>query len=46
MYVFYFDVTRGDQHPQKRGIQGTAVVLRATQTRTMAQTGQPDFEAP
>jgi hypothetical protein len=46
MYVFYFDVTRGDRHLQKRGIRGTAVVLQATQTRTMAQTGQADFQAP
>jgi hypothetical protein len=46
MYVFYFDVTRGDRHLQKRGIKGTAVVLRATKTRTMAQTGQADFQAP
>lgn len=46
MYVFYFDVTRGDRHLQKRGLRGTAVVLRATKTRTMAQTGQADFQAP
>jgi hypothetical protein len=46
MYVFYFDVTRGDKHLQKRGIRGTAVVLRATQTRTQAQTGQANFQAP
>jgi hypothetical protein len=46
MYVFYFDVTRGDRHLQKRGLRGTAVVLKATQTRTMAQTGQADFQAP
>jgi Short C-terminal domain len=46
MYVFYFDVTRGDRHLQKQGIRGTAVVLRATRTRTMAQTGQADFQAP
>jgi Short C-terminal domain len=46
MYVFYFDVTRGDRHLQKRGIRGTAVVLKATQTRTQAQTGQADFQAP
>lgn len=46
MYVFYADVTRGDRHLQKRGIKGTAVVLRATQTRTQAQTGQANFQAP
>jgi hypothetical protein len=46
MYVFYFDVTRGDRHLQKRGIRGTAVVLHAKQTRTQAQTGQADFQAP
>jgi hypothetical protein len=46
MYVFYFDVTRGDRHLQKRGIKGTAVVLSAKQTHTMAQTGQFDFQAP
>jgi Short C-terminal domain len=46
MYVFYFDVTRGDKHLQKRGIQGTAVVLSAKQTHSLAQTGQFDFQAP
>ncbi len=46
MYVFYFDVTRGDRHLQKRGVNGTAVVLSAQQTRTLAQTGQFDFQAP
>jgi hypothetical protein len=46
MYVFYFDVTRGDKHLQKRGLRGTGVVLKATQTRTQAQTGQADFQAP
>ncbi len=46
MYVFFFDVTRGDRHLQKSGINGTAVVLSAKQTRTLAQTGQFDFEAP
>jgi hypothetical protein len=46
MWVFYADVTRGDRHLQKRGLRGTAVVLKATQTRTMAQTGQADFQAP
>jgi hypothetical protein len=46
MYVFYFDVTKGDRHLQKRGIRGTAVVLSAVQTRTVAQTGQFTFQAP
>lgn len=46
MYVFYFDVTRGDRHRQKRGLRGTAVILQAKQTRTQAQTGQADFQAP
>jgi hypothetical protein len=46
MYVFYFDVTRGDKHLQRTGIKGTAVVLSAKQTRTQAQTGQLDFNAP
>jgi hypothetical protein len=46
MYVFYFDVTRGDKHLQRSGTQGTAVVLAAKQTRALAQTGQFDFQAP
>jgi hypothetical protein len=46
MYVFYADVAHGDRHLQKRGTRGTAVVLEAKQTRTLAQTGQFDFEAP
>ncbi len=46
MYVFYFDVTRGDRHLQKSGIKGTAVVLTAKQTRTKAQTGQFTYQAP
>jgi hypothetical protein len=46
MYVFYFDVTRGDRHLQRNGIKGTAVVLEAKRTNTLAQTGQFDFNAP
>jgi Short C-terminal domain len=46
MYVFYFDVTRGDRHLQKSGVKGTAVVVSAKQTHTLAQTGQFAFEAP
>jgi hypothetical protein len=46
MYVFYFDVTRGDRHLQKSGLEGTATVLSAKQTRTLAQTGQFAFQAP
>jgi hypothetical protein len=46
MYVFYFDVTRGDTHLQKQGIRGTAVVLSAKQANTIAQTGQFRFQAP
>jgi hypothetical protein len=46
MYVFYFDVTRGDRHLQKSGITGTAVVLTAKQTHSQAQTGQFAFQAP
>jgi hypothetical protein len=46
MYVFYFDVTRGDRHLQKSGLKGTATVLSAKQTRTLAQTGQFAFQAP
>jgi len=46
MYVFYFDVTKGDAHLQKQGIRGSAVVLSAKQTGAIAQTGQFNFEAP
>jgi hypothetical protein len=46
MYVFYFDVTRGDRHLQKSGIKGTAVVVSAKRTHTLAQTGQFAFQAP
>jgi hypothetical protein len=46
MYVFYFDVTRGDRHLQKSGVKGTAVVVSAKQTRSVAQTGQFTFQAP
>lgn len=46
MYVFYFEVTKGNKHLLKSGIKGTAVVLTAKQTHTLAQTGQFDFQAP
>ena len=46
MYVFYFDVTRGDRHLQRSGIKGTAVVVNAEQTKSLAQTGEFNFQAP
>jgi hypothetical protein len=46
MYVFYFVITKGDKHLLKNGVKGTAVVLEAKQTRTVAQTGQFAWEAP
>jgi hypothetical protein len=46
MYVFYFDVTKGDTHLQKQGIRGSAVVLSARQTNAIARTGQFAFQAP
>jgi hypothetical protein len=46
MFLFYFVITKGDQHLQKSGIKGTAVVLSAKETNTLAQTGQFAFDAP
>ncbi len=46
MYVYFFEIVRGDKHLQTHGTRGTAVVLHAKRTNTLAQTGQFAWEAP